>query len=156
MSESPESPPPVLALHHTGVLVRDVERAARYYVDSLGYRIESPAIDDPVQTARVVFLRLPQATHWLELVAPLGAESKLSGALAKGGGPHHFCYETGDIHATLRRLRASGWMVLCEPVAAVAFPGRCIAWVMDRNRLLVELVEAGPGPLSLSTLAASL
>jgi methylmalonyl-CoA/ethylmalonyl-CoA epimerase len=140
------------SLHHTGVLVRDIEEAEAHYRVSLGYVTESPTFEDSIQTAKVKFLRLPGATHWLELIAPIGASSKLSAALAKGGGLHHLCYETKDLRASLDLLRESGFMVLCEPVAAVAFPGRRIAWAMDRNRFLVELLEAGSGPLSLSIL----
>jgi methylmalonyl-CoA/ethylmalonyl-CoA epimerase len=143
---------PRLRLHHTGLLVRDVERAAEGYARSLGYNIESPAIDDPVQTARVLFLRLPGATSWLELVAPIGPESRLAGALAKGAGLHHICYEADDLAAALAHFRAAGFMIIMEPVAATAFPGRRIAWVMDRQRLLIELLETGLGPLSLASL----
>lgn len=144
---------PVLALHHTGLLVKDVAPAAQHYRDVLGYRIESEPVDDPAQTARVQFLRLPGAAHWLELVAPLGPESKLANALAKGGGLHHLCYEVADIGAATALFRAAGCLVVGEPVAAAAFPGRRIAWLMDRQRLLIELLEAGPGPLGLATLS---
>ena len=151
MSFAEPSAGPQLALHHTGLLVRDTARAATYY-RQMGYRIESEAIDDPIQTARVLFLRIPGTTHWLELVAPLGPESKLNNAIAKGGGLHHLCYEVDDINQALAFFRAAGSLVISEPVSAIAFPGRRIAWTMDRQRLLVELVEAGPGPLSLSNI----
>lgn len=143
---------PRLALHHTGLLVQDVALAAQHYAEVLGYRVESEAIDDPVQTARVQFLRLPGAAHWLELVAPLGPESKLANALTKGGGLNHLCYEVADIVAATEHFHAAGCMVISEPVAAVAFPGRRIAWLMDRQRFLFELLEAGSGRLALSTL----
>jgi len=149
---SAPTPIPPLTLHHTGLLVKDVAQAAAHYVEVLGYRLESEPIDDPVQTARVQFLRLPGATHWLELVAPLGPESKLANALTKGGGLHHLCYEVADIVTATAHFRAAGCMVISEPVAAAAFPGRRIAWLMDRQRLLFELLEAGPGPLGLATL----
>jgi len=145
-------PVPQFALHHTGLLVRDVEQAATHYARTMGYVIESAAIEDPVQTAWVKFLRLPGARNWLELVAPNGPKSRLTAALAKGGGVHHVCYEVADIAGAVAQFRESGFMVLSEPVDAVAFPGRRIAWVMDRQRFLVELLEAGPGVLSLSSL----
>jgi methylmalonyl-CoA/ethylmalonyl-CoA epimerase len=148
------TPVPKLKLHHTGLLVKDVAPAAQHYAEVLGYRMESEPIDDPVQTARVQFLRLPGATHWLELIAPLGPESKLANALTKGGGLHHLCYEVADLGAATEYFRIAGCMVISEPVVAVAFPGRRIAWLMDRQRFLFELLEAGPGPLALSTLPA--
>jgi methylmalonyl-CoA/ethylmalonyl-CoA epimerase len=143
---------PVYTLHHTGCLVADIGEAARQMCALLGYRVESDVIEDPVQTARVQFLRLPGARSWLELVSPSTPQSKLSAALKKGGGLHHLCYEVEELSAAVAHLRAGGAFPLGEPVTATAFPGRRIAWLMDCRRLLVELVEAGPGPLSLASL----
>jgi hypothetical protein len=39
-------------------------------------------------------------------------------------------------------------------VPAVAFPDRSIAWLMDRQGMLVELLEANSGILSLASLTA--
>jgi methylmalonyl-CoA/ethylmalonyl-CoA epimerase len=118
-----------------------------------GYCIESAVISDPVQTAQVRFLRLPLGQHWLELVAPMAGESKLANALAKRGeGLHHLCYEVSDIAAACEHLRAGRQMMLAGPTPAVAFGGRPIAWFMDRAGFLTELVEAGPGPLSLASI----
>jgi methylmalonyl-CoA/ethylmalonyl-CoA epimerase len=155
MSMEAGNPPiagPGLVLHHVGLLVADVAVAAAHYRDLLGYVIESEAIDDPVQTARVQFLRLPGETHWLELVAPLGPESKLAGALAKGGGLNHMGYEVVDLAAAAAHFRARKCFMVSAPVAAAAFPGRRIAWFMDRRRFLFELVEAGAPPLSCAAL----
>jgi len=145
-------PSPFGALHHVGHLVRDIGAASARFRDVFGYVIESPVIHDPVQTAYVRFLRRPGADHWIELVSPDGEASKLSRALAAGVTLHHYCHETGDMAATLEHARAGGFAVIAPPVDAVAFPGRRIAWIMDRSRLLVELVEAGDGPLSLFSL----
>jgi len=144
-----------VSLHHTGLLVRDVEEAANHYCSLLGYRRESTAIDDPVQTAQVLFLRLPGAIEWLELIAPLTPGSKLRNQLAKGGGLHHLCYEVERIEAAVEWYRNQGCLLISAPVAATAFPGRRIAWLMDRHRFLFELLETGPGPLSLSNYSTS-
>jgi methylmalonyl-CoA/ethylmalonyl-CoA epimerase len=137
-------------LHHIGLLVRSIERATELQVARYGYRIESPIIHDPVQTARVRFLRLPQGAHWLELVAPEDAQSRLAGALARRGeGLHHLCYQVPRLTEACAQLREGGQMLLAEPVPAPAFGCRPIAWFMDRAGLLTELVEAGPGPFSL-------
>ncbi|MDR3671927.1 MAG: VOC family protein [Holophaga sp.] len=137
-------------LHHIGLLVRSIERATEAQVARYGYRIESPIIHDPVQTARVRFLRLPQGAHWLELVSPEDGRSRLAGALEKRGeGLHHLCYQVPRLADACAELRDGGQLLLAEPVPAAAFGGRPIAWFMDRSGLLTELVEAGPGPLSL-------
>lgn len=143
-----------MRLHHIGHLVHDLSAAAAACQARFGYRIESAVIKDPVQTALVQFLRLPGGANWLELVTPNGSDSKLSSALAKGGGLHHLCYEVDDIEAACIALRRQKMALLGAPAPAVAFAGRRIAWLLGRDRLLTELVESGPGPLSLAALAA--
>jgi methylmalonyl-CoA/ethylmalonyl-CoA epimerase len=139
---------PPLSLHHVGIAVPDIATATALYTQRFGYTIASPVIHDPTQTAYVQFLRLPNETSFLEFVAPDSPTSKLSSVVARGGGLNHLCYSVTDIHATIEGLRSSGMVTLCEPVAAVAFPGRKIAWLLGTDRVPVELVEAGePGQL---------
>ena len=102
--------------------------------------------------ARVRFLLLPGADHWLELVTPSGEESKLSNALRRGVTLHHLCYEVPDVDAAIERLRDTGMLLVGEPTPGAAFGGRRVAWLMDRTTPLVELVEAGSGPFSLAEL----
>jgi methylmalonyl-CoA/ethylmalonyl-CoA epimerase len=40
-------------------------------------------------------------------------------------------------------LRDTGFFLISEPVPAVAFDGRRVAWFRGPDRLLVELVESG-------------
>jgi len=142
---------PQFRLHHVGYLVRDLS-AAQEFVDRLGYRIESDVIEDPVQTAFVQLIRQPDTACWLELVMPNGSESKLAKALSKGGGLHHLCYEVNDIVRACDHLRGQAMLTLSNPVAAAAFPGRQIAWLMDRGALLIELLESGDGYLTLASI----
>jgi methylmalonyl-CoA/ethylmalonyl-CoA epimerase len=137
-----------MTLHHFGISVAKIETALELYVDRFGYLVQSPIIHDPRQTAFVQFLRLPGDSAFLELVAPDGPESKLAAAVKQGGGLHHLCYSVSDIESATQELRSKQMAVLCEPVPAVAFPGRKIAWLMGRDRLPIELVEGGvPGQL---------
>ena len=137
-----------LSLHHVGIAVASIEESAAFYIDHFGYAIESPIIHDPVQTAFVQFLRVPGDSPFLELVAPDSPESKLASAVRKGGGLNHMCYRVADIEAAMAKLNSIQMTVLCSPVAAVAFPGRRIAWLLGSDRVPVELVETGePGKL---------
>lgn len=137
-------------LHHIGFLVPDIAVAAGDFSSRLGYVVDSEIIEDPVQTAYVQFLRQPGANNWLELVTPNGPRSKLLGALQKGGGLHHLCYEVDDMERACVHLRGRSMLMIARPTPAVAFPGRRIAWFMDRSNFLLELLESGEGPLSLS------
>lgn len=132
-----------MKLHHVGIAVPEIERARTHYTDALGYEAVSKIIHDPVQTAYVCFLKLDGDPSYLELVAPDGEDSKLVGAISRGGGLNHLCYATPDIEASCAKLRGQGMFILQQPVAAAAFPGRRIAWLMGRDRIPIELVEAG-------------
>ena len=130
-----------LRLHHVGHAVKEIEAVAQHYVERFGYAIATPAIHDPLQTALVQFLRLPGESVYLELVAPDGAESKLTNATRRGGGLHHLCYTAGPLEAVIDALEASGMKLISEPKVAVAFAGRRICWLMGGDGDLVELVE---------------
>lgn len=131
------------SLHHVGVAVEDIEQASASYVRLYGYAIESAVIEDPVQTARVRFLRLPGEASYLELVTPLGPASKLHGALSSGRRLNHLCYAVPELEAACATLRGSGLFLLQGPVEAAAFRPRRIAWLMGKDGIPVELVEQG-------------
>uniref|UniRef100_Q01TN9 Methylmalonyl-CoA epimerase n=1 Tax=Solibacter usitatus (strain Ellin6076) TaxID=234267 RepID=Q01TN9_SOLUE len=131
-----------LTLHHIGVLVKSIPESAAFYLQ-MGYELRSQIIHDPTQTAYVQFLKLPTDRSYLELISPDRPDGRLNNALQKGGGLNHVCYSTNDIDGCSAWLRDTGFFLIAEPVAAVAFDGRRVAWFRGRDRLLVELVEAG-------------
>jgi methylmalonyl-CoA/ethylmalonyl-CoA epimerase len=132
-----------MRLHHIGIAVPDIAAAVEEFVGAFGYDVVTGIIHDPVQTAMAQFLKRPGESSCLELVAPDGPGSKLVGALKRGGGLNHVCYATGDIETDCVVLRDKGLVVIHEPVDAVAFPGRRIAWLMGSSRVLTELVDEG-------------
>jgi len=132
-----------LELHHIGVLVKDIDKAAFDYVTKFGYELKSLVIHDPVQTAFVQFLKLEGDGAYVELVSPDGPKSKLVTALKKGGGLNHLCYQTDNIEASYQDMALKTMVVLQKPVSAVAFPNRKIAWLMGRDGIPIELVEKG-------------
>jgi len=134
-----------LRLHHVGMLVADIAVARRVYQDRFGYDVHGDIVHDPGQTAYVQFMKLPGDTTFLEFIAPDGPGSKLADALNKGVGLHHLCYATETLDESCDYLRQQGMSLVRRPVGAVAFHGRRIAWLMGRDRMLVELVEQGAG-----------
>ena len=134
-----------LTLHHVGILVADIARAADEYVKKFGYRACSEIVHDSVQTAHVQLLTLNGSIPYIELVTPDGPDSKLANALKKGGGLNHLCYLSPAIDEECRRLRETGMLLLQSPVEAPAFSGRRIAWLIGRDGIPVELLETGDG-----------
>jgi methylmalonyl-CoA/ethylmalonyl-CoA epimerase len=133
-----------LRLHHIGLVVRAIEEVRAFYVDVLQYKERTRVIHDPIQTAFVQFFSIPGSDHYLELVAPDNDTSKLWKASRKGMPLNHLCYSCEKIVHVVTFLKESGCMIIQDPVPAVAFDGRFIAWLMAPDGLLIELVERGP------------
>jgi methylmalonyl-CoA/ethylmalonyl-CoA epimerase len=131
----------ITGLHHVGIVVDDIPTAADAYMQRYGWRPQTGVIHDATQTALVQFFQIPGDSMFHELVSPDSDQSKLTNSLRKGGGLNHLCYGTTDIEAACQQLRHDHMVLLQEPVAAVAFPGRRIAWLMGRDRTPIELVE---------------
>ena len=135
---------PNLRLHHIGLVVRAIEEFRAFYVDVLQYVQRTPVIHDPIQTAFVQFFSIPGSDHYIELVAPDSDTSKLQKASRKGMPLNHLCYSCEKIAHMVSFLKESGCIVIQDPVPAVAFDGRLIAWLMAPDGLLIEIVERGP------------
>jgi methylmalonyl-CoA/ethylmalonyl-CoA epimerase len=133
-----------LRLHHIGIAVKDIARAIEDHRSRLGCLPQGEIFHDPVQTALIQFLSVPGDPVLIELVAPDGPASKLSRAVKKGVMINHLCYSTQDIERACEFLRGEGMVVIHDPVPAVAFGGRRVAWLMGENWYLTELVESEP------------
>ncbi len=133
---------PAKRLHHVGIVVASLQAEIDGYAKSLGASADVPIFYDPLQKVRVAFLHPGTgATAAVELVEPAAADSPVSRFAAAGGGLHHLCYEVDDLDASLLESRRAGSFVVRAPAPAVAFDQRRIAWVLTRQKLLVEFLE---------------
>lgn len=131
-------------LLHVGVAVDSVAETTESLSKLFGYRVLSGPFEDPIQKVTVNFLaRSDTDVAEIELIEPLTEDSPVRSMLKNGrGGAYHFCFATTDIHAALEHARANGCLLVSQPVPAVAFGGRRIAWIYTPAHQLVEFVEA--------------
>ena len=130
------------SFHHVGYVVRSIAEIGRDFAASIGATWDGEIIHDPLQEARVTFLRVGgPLTPAVELVEPAGESSPLVKFLSRGGGLHHICYEVDALEPQLAESRSRGCLIVKEPLPAVAFAGRRIAWVYTPHKLLVEYLE---------------
>jgi len=126
--------------HHLGIAVDELDTAIRFYTESLDFDLLSGPFDDPVQKVSVCFIGSADSGR-IELVAPLDKESPVNRYLTKEIGAYHICYEVSDLNQAVQDLAAQGCLSLGQPVPAVAFAGRRIAWLFTPTRHLLELLE---------------
>jgi methylmalonyl-CoA/ethylmalonyl-CoA epimerase len=130
------------ALHHIGFVVPSILPAMEGFLHSLNASWDRQIFEDPLQRVKVAFLTIRPGEPQIELVEPVGDKSPVRKFLVeKGGGLHHFCYETDNLEVTLETFRARRAILVRHARPAVAFNGRRIAWVLTREHLLVELLE---------------
>jgi len=135
-------PPGSPKLHHIGFVLDSIEDTAASYARSLGATWDGNIIFDPLQMVRVTFLRgAHPCDAQFELVEPSGPGSPVTRFLKSRGGLHHLCYEVEDLEAYLEFCKSVGTIIVRNPVPAVAFGGRRIAWALIKKRLLVEFLE---------------
>jgi methylmalonyl-CoA/ethylmalonyl-CoA epimerase len=110
--------------------------------ESIGAYWDETVCYDPLQKAKVAFLRTSSPEDALiELVEPAAEGSPVVQFLHKGGGLHHLCYEVENLDARLKAAQLKGAVVVRRPLPAVAFGNRRIAWVLTRQKLLLEYLE---------------
>jgi methylmalonyl-CoA/ethylmalonyl-CoA epimerase len=119
-----------------------MEQALLSYKEIFGYSPLSGPYSDPIQKVTVCFVGtgIPGDPSF-ELVVPFGDESPVNRILKQGIGTYHTCYEVDHIEETIAYVRSKGCIVVSNPVPAVAFDGRRIAWFYTPTRQLVEVVE---------------
>ena len=131
-----------MRFRHLGVAVPKLDEACATYATILGYKLHSGPFSDPIQKVSVCFLGTGNpADALIELVAPLTDDSPIRGVLTRGGGAYHMCFETRQLDDCLAEIIAKGCLLVSQPMPAVAFGGRRIAWIYTPTRQLIELLE---------------
>lgn len=131
--------PPGCVFHHVGYASRCIKSDSLFF-SNFGYSQEGHAFTDPVQGVTGVFLSGNGPR--LEILQDLPGRGTLKPWLQAGVRFYHFAYLTTDLRACLSWSRAERGKVIITPVPSVAFDGRMISFVMFRNGLLIELIEA--------------
>ena len=129
-------------LNHVAIAVKDLEKSAALYRDTLGAKVSAPQ-PEPAHGVTVVFIELPNTK--IELLHPLGADSPIAKFLEKNpdGGMHHVCYEVDDILAARDHLKAKGARVLGDGNPKIGAHGKPVLFLhpKDFNGCLVELEQ---------------
>jgi methylmalonyl-CoA/ethylmalonyl-CoA epimerase len=137
---------------HLGVVVPDIEGAARFYRDVLGCPV-GEVIEPPGQGIAVVFV--PFGNMRVELITPTMKTSPLPELLedhtvnhflerTPQGGIHHVCYEVDDLEGVMARLAAAGARILGSGRPIIGASGRPIVFLDPRNAdgTLIELKQS--------------
>ena len=122
---------------HIGVVVKDVEQAAKLYRSIFGVEV-SPTID--AEDMKVSLIKIGNSE--IELMEPTDSDGPTGKFLAKRGeGIHHICLEVDDIKGALQHLSQEG-IELVDKTPRQGLEGK-IAFLHPRmtNGVLLELQQ---------------
>lgn len=128
-------------LHHTGVVVSDLDVAEAAY-RALGFT-DGERVSVPEQAIEAIVYPAGEG-QWLELICPTDPEGPIAAFMGKRGeGVHHVAYQVDDIEAELARLRDAGVRLIDEVPRDGAHAGWQIAFIHPEstNGVLTELVQ---------------
>ena len=129
-----------MKLHHVGVVVENLQTSGQAYGRALRLVPDSEIFHDPIQKVRVQFWR-DEESSLVELIEPAAPDSPVWPELKKGGGLNHLCFEAVDIERQVADAVEGGAILAVNPVPAVAFSGRRIAFLYFPRIGLIEFVE---------------
>lgn len=123
--------------HHIGCAVANLNACQATYANALGMRRRTRPIDVASQEVRVCFVEL--ADHfYLELVTPLGGNSKLARFLTIGF--YHLCFLVDDMDVAKSHLKSQRFLPLQEFRSEAFAGGRCQFFLSPQEQL-IELAE---------------
>ncbi len=124
-------------LNHLGIVVRDIDDALSFYVETLGLSAQDRE-DLPAIGIRLLYLETGSGT--LQLLQPIGPGPARDFLEQHGEGPDHICYTVPDIPAALAVLAPDDEVAIFmggRGRRACFLPGR-------RHGLRIELTEQAP------------
>lgn len=130
----------MLKVHHIGYLVKKISKAEKDFA-TLGFGCVASVIYDPLRDADISFWE--KDGYCVELVSPRSEKSVVYDLLKKfKNSPYHICYSSTDMSSDIEELSKNGYMVLDEPMEAVAIENKKVCFLISANSGMIELLEA--------------
>ena len=129
-----------MKIKHLGIAVKSIESSVVMYKESLGWNEITKLIYDPVQKVNILFM-IDDHGNKFELIEPVGDDSPIKNMIDKRICLYHICYEVQDINSKINELTKNGYFLISKPVKAIAFDNNLIAFLINRDNLIIELVE---------------
>lgn len=132
----------VTRIDHVGIAVADLDDAIDFYGRAFGMTVVHTEVNEE-QGVREAMLGVGDSGAWIQLLAPLSADSTIGKFLNKNGpGIQQMAYTVTDLDAVCAHLRASGVRLLYdEPKCGTAGSRINFTHPKDSGGVLIELVQ---------------
>lgn len=124
-----------LSIHHVAIISSDIDRAKRFYVEALGFRILAEHFREAKESWKVD-LQIDDRTQ-IELFSFQNPPKRITNPEACG--LRHLAFRVDDLDAILGGLQSYG--VEAEPIRIDEYTGKRFTFVKDPDGLPIEFYE---------------
>jgi hypothetical protein len=127
----------LITFHHIGIIVSSLSD----FEAKMLYEEKVAQVFDPIQNAHLALYK-NYSDSYIELIQPIDEQSFTWNFLKKSGhyGYHHMCYEVSSA-AVLKDIQQKYRLLpILEPVPAVLFNGKLVAFFYSRNKAIIEFL----------------
>lgn len=129
-----------MEFNHIGVATNNIIKSIELY-KQFGFE-SSVTFSDPIQQVSICFMKKENHPD-VELISPNNDNSPINNILNKvGTAPYHLCYSSSNILQDIEFLKKKRFIVVVNPVEAVAFNLKKVCFCYHNDFGLIELVEA--------------
>ena len=126
-------------IDHIGIAVSNIDRALKFYTETLGLKLKSIEIIREHEVKTAIIQIGESKIELLESTSPEGAIGKF--IEKKGEGLHHLALEVTDIREALEELKNKG-ITMIDKTPRIGAENSSIAFVHPReSTVLLELLE---------------
>ena len=134
--------PLITRIDHVGIAVADFDEAVAFYARAFHMTVDHEEVNTE-QGVREAMLRVGDSDSWIQILAPLSADSPIGRFLDRSGpGIQQMAYTVTDIDAVSDHLRSAGVRLLYdEPKTGTAGSRINFTHPKDSGGVLIELVQ---------------
>lgn len=127
-----------MKFHHIAYALKDVSSFKNFYTP-LKLTEASELFEDKRHEVFIQFYKLKNITF--EFIAPINSKSHLNNFLKKNIGYHHLAFKVKNLESFLQNLNFKESKIISNPKKAIAFNNRKVAFILNTNKQLIELID---------------
>ena len=127
-------------IDHIGVVTKSIDKSINEWKVIYGYRQFTHLVINTKQKVKVVFLKKEGSVD-IKLIEPTDETSPIYKFALRGGGLHHLCFKTDNIHTSIQIMNSQKCMTISPPQPGEAFENENIAFLLAPGNLNIELID---------------
>jgi|TARA_B110000238_G_C15730222_1_gene270509 methylmalonyl-CoA/ethylmalonyl-CoA epimerase len=127
-----------MKFHHIGFLTTNIDDTFKEFKE-LKYKKKKKLFVDLNFKVKIQFIY--NSSNIIELIKPHKLNFGLINILKNKNYAYHFAYKVKNLSNEIVRLEKKGFKLIVNPVPAIAFKNKRVAFLKMKNQFIIELIE---------------